>query len=469
MTLSSGSLRTLPVEIILPDSTPARTPVNIEIFMTSEGNSTISDSVIITLEARQDHRWDIVLHSSLGNVEGSTFEISPGDSFIVEINATNIGNLDDDISASGFGLINHQGADSDTDWEIFGDNASAIPVNSSTTLYLVVEVPLGAWNGTTYQVSGSIVAFDVEVYTFTFTIEVSHVAGWNAIASDANLEIDPSGSIVSLTVVQEGNSPTRPYVSVQVDGEIGWEVETPEELPILDPGNTATLDLQITPPSTARHGRTVELLVKLREGDGSSEATITLPLRVAVIHQFSLQGNGNWIVSDDGGFPHAELQNQGNAPTTISLEVLSLPQGWQVSGSTQIVIGVGEITGVPLEVIPSSDWDGGSRTIRILAQDEVGNQREISLDTQYEDHSWATSPVIVSMQGDSALLDIHGTSPDSLVVDDVQSSLQWDVQGGWVWQASLGSTGTGLTVNSETGYHTQHMSSNLPLGMLPVQ
>ena len=450
VTLSSGSLRTLPVEIILPDSTPARNPVNIEIFMTSEGNSTISDSVIITLEARQDHRWDIVLHSSLGNVEGSTFEISPGNSFIVEINATNIGNLDDDISASGLGILNHQGADSDTDWEIFGDNASAIPVNSSTTLYLVVEVPLGAWNGTTYQVSGSIVAFDVEVYTFTFTIEVSHVAGWNAIASDANLEIDPSGSIVSLTVVQQGNSPTRPYVSVQVDGEIGWEVETPEELPILDPGDTATLDLQITPPSTARHGRTVELLVKLREGDGSSEATITLPLRVAVIHQFSLQGNGNWIVSDDGGFPHAELQNQGNAPTTISLEVLSLPQGWQVSGSTQIVIGVGEITGVPLEVIPSSDWDGGSRTIRILAQDEVGNQREISLDTQYEDHSWATSPVIVSMQGDSTLLDIHGTSPDSLVVDDVQSSLQWDVQGGWVWQASLGSTGTGLTVNSET-------------------
>ena len=450
VTLSSGSLRTLPVEIILPDTTPARNPVDIEIFMTSEGNSTISDSVIVTLEARQDHRWDIVLHSSLGNVEENTFEINPGDSFIVEINATNIGNLDDDISASGLGVLNHQGADSNMDWQIFGDNASAIPVNSSTTLNLVVEVPLGAWNGTTYQVSGSIVAYDVEVYTFTFTIEVSHVAGWNAIASDADLEIDPSGSTVSLTVVQEGNSPTRPYVSVQVDGEIGWEVQTPDELPILDPGGTATLNLQITPPSTARHGRTVELLVKLREGDGSSEATITLPLRVAIIHQFSLQGNGNWIVSDDGGFPHAELQNQGNAPTTISLEVLSLPQGWQVSGLTQIVIGVGEITGVPLEVIPSSDWDGGSRTIRILAQDEVGNQREISLDTQYEDHSWATSPVIVSMQGDSVLLDIHGTSPDSLVIDDAQSSLQWDVQGGWVWQASLGAIGTELTVDSET-------------------
>ena len=257
---------------------------------------------------------------------------------------------------------------------------------------MVLESPSQSENGTTYQVSASIVAFDVEIHTFTFTIEVSHVAGWNAIASNADLEIDPSGSTVSLTVVQEGNSPTRPYVSVQVDGEIGWEVDTPDELPILDPGSTATLDLQITPPSTARHGRTVELLVRLREGDGSSEATITLPLRVAEIHEFSLQGSGNWIVSDNGGYPHAELHNQGNAPTTISLEVLSLPQGWLVSGPTQVVIGVGEITGVPLEVIPSSDWGGESRTIRILAQDEAGNQREISLDTQYEDCLLYTSP-----------------------------------------------------------------------------
>ena len=235
-----------------------------------------------------------------------------------------------------------------------------------------------------------------------------------------------------------------------MDGEIGWEVDTPDELPILDPGSTATLDLQITPPSTARHGRTVELLVRLREGDGSSEATITLPLRVAEIHEFSLQGSGNWIVSDSGGYPHAELHNQGNAPTTISLEVLSLPQGWLVSGPTQVVIGVGEITGVPLEVIPSSDWEGESRTIRILAQDEAGNQREISLDTQYEDHSWASSPVIVSMQGDSVLLDIHGTSPDSSVVDDVQSNLQWDLQGGWAWQANTASSGTQVTVDSDT-------------------
>lgn len=450
VTLGAGSLRTLPVEIILPDTTPARTPVNIELFMTSEGNTTVFDSVILTLEARQDHRWDVALFSPLGDVEGNTFPISPGGSFAVEVFATNIGNLDDGLSVSATGLLNQQGSDSATDWKIYGENTTEVPVNSSTTLYLEIEAPFGSWNGTTYQISASIVAFDVEIQTFTFTLVVSHVAGWNAMASNADLEIEPSGSTVSLTVVQEGNSPTRPYVSVQVDGEIGWEVDAPADLPILDPGTTTNLELHITPPSTARHGRTVELLVKLREADGSSEATITLPLRVSEIHEFSLQGTGNWIVSDSGGYPHAELHNQGNAPTTISLEVLSLPQGWQVAGPTQVVIGVGEITGVPIEVIPSSDWGGDTRTIRILAQDEAGNQREISLDTQYEDHSWASSPVIVSMQGDSALLNIHGTSPDSSVVDDIQSTLQWDLQGGWVWQANTASSGTQVTVNSNT-------------------
>ena len=450
ITLSAGSLRTLPVEVVLPDTTPARTPVNIEITMTSEGDSSISSTITLTLEARQDHRWEIELSAQETSVEDRTFAVNPGDSFIVEISATNIGNLHDDIEIAASGIITPEGTDTATDWVIVGDAETSVAVNASTYLELIIEVPEGAWNGTTYEVSGTATAFDVEVASFSFTIEVAHVAGWTAVAADADLEIDPSGSTVSLSIIQQGNAPTRPYASVYVTGETGWVVEAPENLPTLEPGNTAPLDLEITPPETARHGRTVELHIKLREGDGSSEATITLPLRVAVIHEFSLVGLGNWIVSNDGGYPHAELQNLGNAPTTISLEVLSLPQGWTVSGRTHVVIGVGEVTGVPLEVIPDSEWDGSSRTIRILAQDEAGNQREISLDTQYEDHSWASSPIIVAVEGDSALLGIHGTSPASEVMDDAQFNLDWDLQGGWVWQAVSNGVGTQLTVDSDS-------------------
>jgi len=450
ITLSAGSLRTLPVEVVLPDTTPARTPVNIEITMTSEGDSAISSTITLTLEARQDHRWEIELSAQGTSVEDRTFAVNPGDSFVVEISATNTGNLLDDIEIAGTGIITPEGTDTATDWVIVGDADTSVAVNASTYLELIIEVPEGAWNGTTYEVSGTATAFGVEVYSFSFIIEVAHVPGWTAVAADADLEINPAGSTVSLSIIQQGNAPSKPYASVYVTGETGWVVEAPEDLPILEPGNTAPLDLEITPPENARHGRTVELNIKLREGDGSSEATITLPLRVAVIHEFSLNGLGNWIVSDDGGYPHAELQNLGNAPTTISLEVLSLPQGWTVSGRTHVVIGVGEVTGVPLEVIPDSEWDGSSRTIRILAQDEAGNQREISLDTQYEDHSWASSPIIVAVEGDSALLTIHGTSPVSEVMDDAQFNLDWDLQGGWVWHADSSGIGTQMTVDSDS-------------------
>ena len=138
--------------------------------------------------------------------------------------------------------------------------------------------------------------------------------------------------------------------------------------------------LNITPPDTAQHGRSVELHVKLREGDGDGETEVTLPLRVAIINDFNLSGQGPWFVSDDGGHPLAELQNLGNAPTTVTLQVLSLPNGWTVTGQTEVVLGVDEIRGVPLEVIPAADWDGSIRTIRILAEDAVGNQREVALD-----------------------------------------------------------------------------------------
>ena len=54
------------------------------------------------------------------------------------------------------------------------------------------------------------------------------------------------------------------------------------------------------------------------------------------------------------------------------------------------------------------------------------------------------------MEGDSVLLEIHGTSPASSVVDDIQSSLEWDLQGGWVWQASGTSPGSQLTIDSDS-------------------
>jgi hypothetical protein len=283
---------------------------------------------------------------------------------------------------------------------------------------------------------------------FSFSLEVTHVPKWGVVANDADLEIDPEGSQIELTLVQMGNSPSQPFASVYVTGENGWDIEVLGDLPIISPGGTSPLPLNITPPDSAMHGRSVELHVRVREGDASGLAEITLPLRVSITHDFAMDGEGPWVISGDGGHSQVTVQNLGNAPTTISLQVLSLPDGWTVAGGTEVVLGVGEVRGVPIEVIPSEGWEGDVKTIRILAQDPVGNQQEKILNTLQASHSWASSPFITALEGDEAIIEIHGTDSSSSVVDSRAGSLTWSQMG---WLLPVGSSGSGeITVNQVT-------------------
>ncbi|MBK69797.1 MAG: hypothetical protein CMB53_00120 [Euryarchaeota archaeon] len=446
--LTSGSLTTVPVTVTLPESTPAGVPLWIEFTATSLGDTGVSSSDAVALEARQDHRWEIVASvDSVSVANGSVFVINPGASLSLDFDAKNVGNLEDEIYLDVVTSIDLVDGDSSTDWSSNGDSAENVAVNQTVSMSIVSTIDAESWSGSSMNVIVSASSQGEEVATFSFTIEAGHVPSWNAIADQANLEIDPFGSQVELTVVQTGNSPTRAYASMFITGESGWSVDEPGELPVLSPGETAPLILNITPPENAVHGRAVELHLRLREGDASVVSEIVFPLRVAVTHDFTLSGEGGWLVSDLGGHPLAMLENLGNAPSTISLQVLSLPLGWSVSGRTEVVLGVGEITGVPLELMPSEDWDGSVKTIRILAEDIAGNQREINLDTEEGDFSWANSPVIVSTSGDRALLEIHGTTAGSSVIDSVSGSLSWSTLGGWAWPATSSGSGT-ISVSS---------------------
>nr|ABZ07937.1 putative FG-GAP repeat protein [uncultured marine microorganism HF4000_ANIW141L21] len=456
VSLGAGSLTNIPVTVVLPDTTPARAPVSIEIHMTSMGDQSVSDSDVVILEASQDHRWNITASVGESNADGNTFAVAPGGTLEVSVEAKNVGNLNDDLTLTVSYEVTLAGDDASQGWDSQGDTVVDIGVNQTALMTVNATVPEYAWNGSTMQVTVTATAQGEEVGSFTFGIEVTHVPAWSASADQTYLDIHPNGSSIELTVIQQGNSPTMPYATVWVSGESGWDIVVPDELPVLSPGETAPMMLNITPPDTAQHGRAVELHVKLREGDGSGATEITLPLRVAIINDFDLSGKGPWFISDDGGHPIAELQNLGNAPTTIALQVLSLPSGWIVVGQTEVVLGVGEIRGVPLEVIPSADWDGSAQTVRILAEDADGNQREVSLNTEESSYSWASSPVIVVMMGDHALLQIHGTTSASSVVDSESGQLQWDDRGGWALPAVASVNGS-LSVDSSTLDYVSHV------------
>jgi hypothetical protein len=180
---------------------------------------------------------------------------------------------------------------------------------------------------------------------------------------------------------------------------------------------------------------------------------------VSVIHQFDLDGESPWVISSEGGFPHATLLNEGNAPTTISLNVRSVPTGWTVTGDTTIVLSVGEIRGIPIQIIPDMNWNGETYTIKIEAIDELGNVDEILLDTTKQDYSWASSPIISAVNGDNVLLKIHGTNSQTLVLDGSQGLLEWDSREGWLWPAFQSISDGEITINSEEGLvYTSYVS-----------
>ena len=460
VTLGPGSLQTIPVIVRLPEDTPATTPIQIMIMMTSEGNQEVSDSEIILLSAKQDHRWLIDAFQSGINIKNNTIISQPGEIHQMTIEATNIGNLIDNISLETSVNIVYSGSDSSIGWNASGTSIENIAVNQTGYLSLNWFIPVNSWNGSIMEISVHAIAKGEIIETFMFNVEVPHIKKWNAISSQVDLEINPEGSSIDIEIVQLGNSPSKAFATVYVNGSNNWIVETPDELPILEPGESAIMTLNIIPPGNAQHGKTVELHIRLREGSSLSETIV--PLRVSVIHQFDLVGESPWVISTDGGYPHATLLNEGNAPTTINLNVRSLPSGWTILGETTVVLAVGEIRGLPIQVIPSSNWDGEIYTIKIEAIDELGNVDEILLDTTQQEYSWSTSPIINAISEDKILLRIHGTNSQSIVTDDRQGILEWDERGGWLWLASQSISDGEITINSDEGLvYTSYVSELL--------
>ena len=115
-----------------------------------------------------------------------------------------------------------------------------------------------------------------------------------------------------------------------------------------------------------------------------------------------------------------------------------------------MVLGIGEERGVQIELIPDNIWTGEEKTIRILAQDQSGNQQEITLNAIKSNHSWASSPYISATLGDDATIIIHGTTPDSVIADssDSTGNLRLSSMG---WLLPITASGTGqIVVDGQT-------------------
>lgn len=448
ITLGAGSLRTIPITITIPESTPARVDLEIKIIMSSLGDHHVEDFKNIVLQAKQDHKWEINAYVNGLDLGQEVYTISTNEKFEVEILAKNVGNMIDDLILETYVELFLEEGDNSSGWSTIGGSKNDVQINETVSIKVNSTVPFGALVGSKMVVTLIAMSMDEEIKTFTYEVGVNHEPGWKVLAGGTNLEIENNGSEIELTILQMGNKETRPYISVWVVGESGWNIDTPNEMPMISPGGSAPLILNITPSNNSKYGNPVELYVKVREGDASAVSEVTLPLRVAEINDFKMTSHGAWQISKDGGKSLVVLENTGNSPTTINLEILSVPEGWRTSGNNIIVISPGQKIGIPLEIIPSENWTGEIKTIRILAQDSQGNQKEILIETKYEENSWSSSPMITSLIGDNAILNIHGTTVDSVIVDEDGNSLDWTEEG-WLFPALKSGFGN-LTINQNS-------------------
>ena len=448
--LGAGSLRTVPLSVTLPESTPARVPIAISFTMTSQGNMSVYSHEVIVFEVRQDHRWDFDIIHDGEEINGTKIFLAPGEGRAISINATNTGNLVDDISLDLGTQIFPLGSDSSEGWIANGSSIEGVEVNETVSLEMNLEAPDDSWNGSIMRVDVTGMARDEVVMEFHFMIEVTRVPGWGVSSSISDLEIEANGSTIQIEIMQMGNNPSVPFVSTYITGQNGWLIEELPQLPEVIPGDSTTLEINVTPSETASPGRSVELHVRVRDGDSAGLTEITMPLRVSAVQNFSIESHGSWAVSSHGGQPPVMVSNTGNSPTTIDFHIDGVPDGWGASGRMQIVLALGEQRGLPIDLIPEEGWTGPSETVRIVAEDASGNEREIELEVHYSEFSWASSPYIFAQSGDDATINIHGTDESTEVIDR-GSRLEWSEMG-WLLPVADSTNGTLSIEGEELGY-----------------
>ena len=120
------------------------------------------------------------------------------------------------------------------------------------SLNVNVTIPENTWAGTIANLTliASSSGFDIGNDT-SIELEVENVAGWRLDLTDTSLEVAPGGGELQILVEQKGNAPAMPYFAKAGQG---WNVTLPNNGPMVDPGDTGMITINVTPPEDAVAG-----------------------------------------------------------------------------------------------------------------------------------------------------------------------------------------------------------------------
>ncbi|MEC8548231.1 MAG: hypothetical protein VXY31_02810 [Candidatus Thermoplasmatota archaeon] len=449
--LGPGELQAVPISITIEEGVEAQKPIEVRILMESDIDPDAGDFVVYHVSALQDRSWDLLSLTSDGKeAANKRLLVDPGDVVDLVLSVRNSGNYADSLSL--VPTVSIDGSEIEN-WIEVHNSIEQIGIGNISQMNATLSIPESSTNGTIVVVSLEIMADNGDsMGTTSVEFEITRRSAWGASFGEADLEIPVGGSELAIDLIQLGNAPSIPYLTTQIVGQKGWVVISPNISEEMSPGESRRVMLNVTPPLDSVHSLTVDLILRIRDADGSGLTEISIPARVEASRSYSLEGVETWQVTpESGGYPLAWIENTGNAASLINLSVIGLPDGWTVEGPLSVTVASGELRGLPISLIPSSDWDGDSFVVRVGTNNEANSQEELMLEVVSSNSSWSRTPVFSLTMGGSALLEIHGTGPTSNVVDvDSGRALQWDPLGFWVLSDTVSGMGSVVVDGSDS-------------------
>ncbi|MEC7484586.1 MAG: hypothetical protein VX998_07340, partial [Candidatus Thermoplasmatota archaeon] len=345
-TLGPLATTIIPLDIELSSTLPAAQPFHLEFEWASMINKSVTATTTLLIEAEQRHEWDITV------VNGPQQDVQPNSDHVLEFNITNIGNFIDDVQL--IPSLSLATASNDTAiWNAHDPiTSSMLEVNASETLSVVQAIPY-AWMDANARLTYTVVSSGYVLEVVEVDLSVLEYSEWELNLANSNLEVAPGGDLIQVELEQKGNAPSTPYLTKYGQG---WNITLPDG-ELMEPGQTSTVDIYVEAPVDAREGDVNILEIRVSDAVGKGAEVFQVPVRVIGSSSYDLQMESDWYVSSAGGYPLAWIENTGNDLADIAFVLPDMPQGWSANIDTPIQLAPGEIRGIPIHLIPSSDWD----------------------------------------------------------------------------------------------------------------
>lgn len=381
------------VDVTLSEETPALTPFDLVFTWTSMGGDA-ADSTTISVQAAPSHEW------AVSPINGTEVSGKPGETLVFAFNLTNLGNAADDLTLNPVLNILPYGDDASS-WEAVPVQTSTVAINDSTPLNFSITIPSMAWASSSVNITLQHLANGYVVGNTLLRVDVDSVSGWRLNLTEADLEVDPTGENLTFELIHTGNAYERPYFA---KAGAGWNITLPVDAAAVAPYGTSTFQVHVQPPSDAVAGEVGVLRIRITGNDTSGLVVEEIPVRVGASPSILVDHRGTWNVNEKGGYPTAWIQNNGNDIAMLTVDIDGLPEGWSTAQGTQVILAPGEVTGVPIPLMPSTEWNRQRFLLTMNVNHPLLGVLSHNIEVEYSQVVFSQSPVFDAFEGSSQSL-----------------------------------------------------------------